>query len=63
MGRLVVGLATAESTGGQPKALDLHLANGEKITIAVSEIRDHRRAKIAVTAPDDVRIERIYDTD
>ena len=61
MSRLIVGLAAHDTTNNsQPKALDLHLPNGEIITVAISEIRTHR-ALVAITAPDDVRIERKYE--
>lgn len=61
MSRLIVGLAAFDAEGNnQPKALDLHLPDGQVITVAISEIRIHR-ALVAITAPDDVRIERKYD--
>lgn len=62
MSRLIVGLAQFEDTdNSQPKALDLHLPDGQVITVAVSEIRTHR-ALIAITAPDSIRIERKYNS-
>lgn len=61
MSRLVIGLAAFDSEGNnQPKAVDLHLPDGEVITVAISEIRTHR-ALVSITAPDAVRIERKYD--
>lgn len=61
MSRLIVGLAAHDAqNNNQPKALDLHLPDGQIITVAISELRVHR-ALVSIEAPDDVRIERKYD--